>query len=56
MIKIKMNKQTSKEITELINCDPYCEYGFHRFRTHRKLPSKTKLHFLNTGYDAYISN
>ena len=40
------------------NCDPYCEYCFHIFKTHRKLPSKLKQNciFLNTGYDAYISN
>ena len=34
-------------------CDPYCaEYCFHRFRTHRKLPSKLKQNciFLNIGY------
>ena len=36
------------------NCDPYCEYCFHRFKTHRKL---NKIAFFsNTGYDAYISN
>ena len=40
------------------NCDPYCEYCFHRFRTHRKLLSKLKQNFifLNTGYDVYILN